>query len=145
MRASWFRASWATLFASILDQDPQCVHSLGAVARHHVERTRAAVRPLVAALAAIGAVGSRSADGATDSGWEVVVLGIAQDAGIPQLGCEQALCTSIRDGKRAPERVSSLGVVNRALNKAYLFDATPDMPSQIHALTGGTVRRTASF
>jgi pyrroloquinoline quinone biosynthesis protein B len=33
--------------------------------------------------------------------------------------------------------VSSIGVVNRALNKAYLFDATPDMPSQIDSLTGG--------
>ena len=74
---------------------------------------------------------------APQSEWELVVLGIAQDAGIPQLGCTQALCASIRDGKRAPERVSSIGVVNRALNKAYLFDATPDMPSQIHSLTGG--------
>jgi hypothetical protein len=42
-------------------------------------------------------------------GWELVVLGIAQDAGIPQLGCDQELCRSIRDGKRKPERVASLG------------------------------------
>ena len=74
---------------------------------------------------------------AAQSGWELVVLGIAQDAGIPQLGCTQALCASVRDGKRAPERVSSIGVINRALNKAYLFDATPDMPSQVQSLTGG--------
>jgi pyrroloquinoline quinone biosynthesis protein B len=71
------------------------------------------------------------------SGWELVVLGVAQDAGIPQLGCEQPLCRSIRAGKRRPERVASLGVVNTALNRAYLFDATPDLPSQIHSLTGG--------
>ena len=43
----------------------------------------------------------------------------------------------MRDGRRKPERVSSLGLVNRLLGKAYLFDATPDLPSQIHSLTGG--------
>jgi pyrroloquinoline quinone biosynthesis protein B len=94
------------------------------------------VRTLIATLAAVAVVAGQAAQ---TGGWELVVLGIAQDGGIPQLGCTQALCTSIRDGKRAPERVSSIGVVNRALNKAFLFDATPDMPSQIHSLTGGKV------
>ena len=71
------------------------------------------------------------------SAWELVVLGIAQDAGIPQLGCDQALCRSIRAGKRRPERVSSLGLVNRTTGQAYLFDATPDMVSQLGTLTAG--------
>jgi pyrroloquinoline quinone biosynthesis protein B len=71
------------------------------------------------------------------SDWELVVLGIAQDAGIPHLGCQQALCQSIRAGRRPPERVSSLGLVNRTRDRAYVFDATPDMPSQLHSLTGG--------
>lgn len=71
------------------------------------------------------------------SGWELVVLGIAQDAGIPQLGCDQELCKSIREGKRKPERVSSLGLVNAALGLSYLFDATPDMVSQLGTLNGG--------
>jgi pyrroloquinoline quinone biosynthesis protein B len=70
-------------------------------------------------------------------GWELVVLGIAQDAGIPQLGCDQELCRSIREGKRKPERVSSLGLVNRALGLSYLFDATPDVVSQLGTLNGG--------
>src|SRR6186713_2887551 len=74
----------------------------------------------------------------TPGGWELVVLGIAQDAGIPQLGCDQELCRSIRDGKRKPERVSSLGLVNRALGLSYLFDATPDVVSQLGTLNGGT-------
>ena len=71
------------------------------------------------------------------SGWELVVLGIAQDAGIPQLGCDQPLCKSIRDGKRKPERVASLGLVNRALRRSYVFDATPDLVSQLGTLNGG--------
>ena len=71
------------------------------------------------------------------SPWEIVVLGVAQDAGIPHLGCDQELCRSIRAGKRKPERVSSLGVINRSTGRAYLFDATPDMVSQLGTLTQG--------
>jgi pyrroloquinoline quinone biosynthesis protein B len=71
-------------------------------------------------------------------GWELVVLGIAQDAGIPHLGCDQGLCWSIRSGGRTPERVASIGLVNRTLGKSYLIDATPDFVSQVHDLTGGT-------
>ena len=71
------------------------------------------------------------------SAWELVVLGVAQDAGIPHLGCTQPLCTSIRAGTRRAERVASLGLANRATGRAYLFDATPDYVNQVHALTGG--------
>jgi pyrroloquinoline quinone biosynthesis protein B len=69
--------------------------------------------------------------------WRLVVLGIAQDAGIPQLGCTQALCQSIWAGRRKRERVSCLGLVNAVRNRAYLFDATPDFVTQVHDLTGG--------
>jgi pyrroloquinoline quinone biosynthesis protein B len=69
--------------------------------------------------------------------WEIVVLGIAQDAGIPQLNCQQPLCVSIRAGKRRAERVSSLGLIDRRSGRAFLFDATPDFPAQVDALTGG--------
>jgi pyrroloquinoline quinone biosynthesis protein B len=69
--------------------------------------------------------------------WQLVVLGIAQDAGIPQLNCQQPLCVSIRAGKRRAERVSSLGLIDRVSGRAFLFDATPDFNTQIHALTGG--------
>jgi pyrroloquinoline quinone biosynthesis protein B len=71
-------------------------------------------------------------------GWELVVLGIAQDAGIPHLGCEQGLCWSIRSGGRKPERVASVGLVNRTLDRSFLIDATPDLVSQVTDLTGGT-------
>ena len=96
-------------------------------------------RIFVLAALAIGIAAASQKGNATAQagGWELVVLGIAQDAGIPQLGCEQPLCRSIRAGKRRPERVASLGVVNAALKRAYLFDATPDLPSQVHSLTGG--------
>lgn len=74
---------------------------------------------------------------AQPDGWELVVLGVAQDAGSPQLGCQQDLCVQRRAGARPVERVSSLGLVHRGTGRAYLFDATPDLPSQVHSLTGG--------
>jgi pyrroloquinoline quinone biosynthesis protein B len=88
------------------------------------------------AAACVGLVLS-CAHSAPQSDWELVVLGIAQDAGIPQLGCDQDPCKSIREGKRKPERVSSIGLVNRSLGLSYLFDATPDIVSQLGTLTGG--------
>ena len=93
--------------------------------------------PAIACLALFSACAQKPAAPAAASDWQVVVLGIAQDAGIPQLGCEQELCKSIREGKRKPERVSSLGLVNRKLGVSYLFDATPDMVSQLGTLNGG--------
>jgi pyrroloquinoline quinone biosynthesis protein B len=88
---------------------------------------------MATALISIGS--SRQA--APDAGWKLVVLGIAQDAGIPQLGCDQSPCKDIREGRRKPERAASIGLVNRALGLSYLFDATPDMVSQLGTLNGG--------
>ncbi len=69
--------------------------------------------------------------------WELVVLGIAQDGGIPQLGCERPICQEIRAGKRPAEKVASLGLIERRTGASYVFDATPDFPAQMQRLTGG--------
>ena len=98
------------------------------------------IKCLVTALLAVTALSmsaGREPGVAQKSAWQFVVLGIAQDAGIPQLGCDQELCRSIRAGKRKPERVASLGLVNRSTGQSYLFDATPDMVSQLGSLNGG--------
>lgn len=71
------------------------------------------------------------------SPWEIVVLGVAQDAGIPHLGCDKGVCAEIRKGKRKPEKVSCLGLVNKITGDSYLFDATPDIRAQLTALNGG--------
>lgn len=93
---------------------------------------------LVSSALAAGTLGTQPQDPpAPSASWELVVLGIAQDAGIPHLNCQQALCASIRAGTRPPERVSSLGLIDRVSGRAYLFDATPDFTAQLHALTGG--------
>jgi pyrroloquinoline quinone biosynthesis protein B len=69
--------------------------------------------------------------------WELRVLGISQDAGIPHLNCQQGVCAAIRAGTRRAEKVASLGLVDRVSGRTYLFDATPDFVAQVHALTGG--------
>lgn len=92
----------------------------------------------IAVLASLGLLVGSLPTAQVADGWELVVLGVAQDAGSPQLGCQQDLCVDRRAGKRPVERVSSLGLIHRPSGTAYLFDATPDLPSQLHSLNGGT-------
>src|SRR5262245_37517239 len=57
---------------------------------------------------------------------KIVILGIAQDGGIPQIGCRQAIC------KTQHHFVSSLAVL--ANDSVYLIDATPDLRDQYKGL-----------
>jgi pyrroloquinoline quinone biosynthesis protein B len=91
----------------------------------------------MAVAASVALASARQAP--ADAGWRLVVLGVAQDAGIPQLGCDESPCKDIREGRRKPERVASLGLVNRNLGLSYLFDTTPDVVSQLGTLNGGRV------
>jgi len=69
-----------------------------------------------------------------------VVLGIAQDGGVPQAG-------SFGDARwNDPARrrhVVSLGLVDPASGRRFVFDATPDFPRQLlelHRISGGAAR-----
>jgi pyrroloquinoline quinone biosynthesis protein B len=73
------------------------------------------------------------------TGWQVVVLGIAQDGGMPHPGCTKPPCSDVYAGTRPAEKVSCIGIVNRDTGRAYMIDATPDFPAQAQALTGGKV------
>jgi pyrroloquinoline quinone biosynthesis protein B len=63
----------------------------------------------------------------TEDGAEVVVLGVAQDGGRPQLGCTAACCRELAAGDEG--RVASLAV--RGDDAWLLVDATPDLPAQV--------------
>ncbi len=70
------------------------------------------------------------------SGPYVLVLGTAQDGGLPQIGCGEAIC---REAKQTPARrrlVSSLALVDPSSEKRWLFDATPDIREQVAMLQG---------
>ncbi len=74
---------------------------------------------------------------ADPGGWELVVLGITQDGGMPHPGCTKPPCADVYAGTRRAEKVSCVGLVNREADLAYMIDATPDFTAQLHALTGG--------
>jgi len=92
---------------------------------------------ILAALVASGAMRAGQGPPPGPPDWTLVVLGIAQDGGIPHLRCHDALCAAVREGRRRAETVASIGVVNRRTGEAYVFDATPDFRAQVHRLTGG--------
>ena len=65
---------------------------------------------------------------------QLVVLGTAQDAGAPQIGCTKNCCASKWiSGEKA--FVVALGVVDLENNSHYLFEATPDIGPQLYDLT----------
>lgn len=68
-------------------------------------------------------------------GVELVVLGIAQDAGFPQAGCEKVCCKAVWDNPESKLMVSSLGLIDHESGQCWLFDATPDFPQQLQDLT----------
>lgn len=69
-------------------------------------------------------------------GTSLVVLGTIQDAGSPQMGCAKDCCAGLFEHPDPSRQVSSLGVIDSNTGKNYLFDATPDITSQIKLLTG---------
>ncbi len=64
----------------------------------------------------------------------LTVLGIAQDAGYPQAGCQKTCCEAVRLGKEKAKQVSCLGLVDKKTGQTYLLDATPDFREQLFEL-----------
>lgn len=62
------------------------------------------------------------------------VLGIAQDAGYPQIGCERADCVAAWRDASLRRLASSVAVVDAASNQYWLFDASPHISEQLHRL-----------
>ena len=62
----------------------------------------------------------------------LVVLGIAQDAGYPQAGCEKACCQAYWQGKEKKRSITCLALVDQSAGQYWLFEATPDITEQLH-------------
>lgn len=58
------------------------------------------------------------------------VLGIAQDAGVPQAGCRRACCRAAWRDPGRRRSAACLGLVAPATGRRWLFDATPDFREQ---------------
>ena len=68
----------------------------------------------------------------------IVVLGMAQDGGMPQTGCDCSHCSAARKNPALARHVASLAIVvpQKApqTDHVYLVDATPDLPAQIEMI-----------
>ncbi|WAS91031.1 MBL fold metallo-hydrolase [Nannocystis punicea] len=98
------------------------------------------MRRAPAALLSLALLGCPSEDGAKDMprGPALVVLGTAQDGGLPHVGCSCERCARARTDPGAGRKVASAAVVAGA--QAWLIDATPDLPAQLEDLAPRTGR-----
>ena len=71
----------------------------------------------------------------------IVILGIAQDGGVPHAGCSKSCCINRWSEPKEHLMVSSLGIVDPNSNETWLIDATPDFPKQFKFLTDNNIKR----
>ena len=64
----------------------------------------------------------------------ITILGIAQDGGYPHIGCQKQCCADFYNGNLPKKSVVSLGLVDIEHQQKWLFDATPDMHTQLAEL-----------
>ncbi len=86
-------------------------------------------------------------DGAAQSSAYLTILGIAQDGGYPQAGCQEEHCQRHWRGEEAKRHVVSLGLTDQASGQNWLFEATPDFTAQLHQLqqASGTTNLSGIF
>ena len=65
---------------------------------------------------------------------EAILLGTAQDGGVPQAGCSCVNCATARAVPEQRRLVACLGIVDRPSGTSWMIDATPDLPEQLHLL-----------
>ena len=61
----------------------------------------------------------------------ITILGIAQDGGYPHIGCERDCCNNYYNGTNKKKKVVSLGLVDLQNKQKWIFEATPDMATQL--------------
>lgn len=65
---------------------------------------------------------------------EIILLGMAQDGGVPQAGCGCPTCTEAWRDSALRQKVVALGVIDHDTGQCWLIDATPDFREQLHHL-----------
>lgn len=65
----------------------------------------------------------------------LVVLGIAQDGGYPQAGCEKDCCRPVLEGRQPGRSVTGLALTDPASGSYWLFEATPDIGRQMRMVS----------
>lgn len=94
--------------------------------------------------ASSSSVGPLEAAGVQEGQPYVVVLGTAQDGGLPQIGCGRECCASARRDPQLRRLVTSLLAVDPTADARYLLDASPQLPEQVERAAPFGVRSATS-
>ena len=70
-----------------------------------------------------------------NKGVEIIILGIAQDGGVPHIGCEKDCCKDRWDDPSKHIPVVCLGLIDHETGESWMFEATPDITTQIKDLS----------
>ncbi len=65
---------------------------------------------------------------------DAILLGIAQDGGVPHAGCHCETCHRARENPARRQLVVSLGLIDHRTRQFWLADATPHFPEQLEIL-----------
>ena len=104
--------------------------------------SRAVLRLLALLLGALaGAACAAMPDDARSADPYVLVLGTAQDGGLPQIGCRDELCTAAHADPARRRLVTSILVADPRDGRRFLVDATPDLPAQVTRAHGHPASR----
>lgn len=80
------------------------------------------------------AIATASLNQAADDAPYLYILGVTQDAGYPQSGCYLKHCMPGWKDPLLRRGAVSLGLIDPLANKKYIFEATPNFPSQLYQL-----------
>lgn len=64
----------------------------------------------------------------------LMVLGITQDTGYPQINCSESCCEVAWDKTELKKMTTSLAIVDPISNQQWILDATPNITEQLHLL-----------
>lgn len=71
---------------------------------------------------------------AQDDAPYLYVLGVAQDAGYPQINCYESHCLPGWEDLNLRRGATSLAVIDSSSRQKFLFEATPKLPEQLYQL-----------
>ena len=64
----------------------------------------------------------------------VMILGVAQDAGYPQMNCKKECCKAAWENSKLQKMTSCLAIIDPTTNQQWIIDATPNIKEQLQLL-----------
>ena len=68
----------------------------------------------------------------------VMVLGVSQDAGYPQMNCKKKCCAAAWNNPNLQRSTSCLSIIDPTTNEQWIIDATPNIKEQLQLLKSKT-------